>query len=147
LVEFSLAPALEADFPAIKALVDETGINPMGLDWRRFVIARSAQGEFIGCGQLKPHGDGTTELASIAVKESWRRQGVASAIIAELLAAAPRPLYLTCLEHNGSFYAKSGFRVIRGAELPKYFSRLSRLAGLVGFLTRMPEKMLVMKLD
>ena len=144
---FSLVAALESDFPAIRALINETGINPMGLDWRRFTLAKTGRGEMIGCGQLKPHGDGSLELASIAVAPAWRKKGVASAIIGELLSKAPRPLYLTCLSHNGPFYEKFGFRVIRGKELTPYFSRLSKLAGLAGALTRMREKMLVMKLD
>ena len=67
MAEYTLQAALESDFPAIRGLIHETGINPMGLDWRRFTIARSAQGVLVGCGQLKPHGDGTVELASIAV--------------------------------------------------------------------------------
>jgi N-acetylglutamate synthase-like GNAT family acetyltransferase len=147
LAEFALFPALESDFPAIKALIHETGINPIGLDWRRFTVAKTSDGTFIGCGQLKPHGDGTIELASIAVTPSWRRKGVASAIIEKLMAEAPRPLYLTCLSRNGPFYEKFGFRTISGNELPRYFSRLSKVAGLIDVITLMQEKMLVMKLD
>lgn len=145
--QFSLFPALESDFPAIKALVHETGINPTGLDWRRFTVAKTPEGTFIGCGQLKPHGDGTVELASIAVTPAWRKKGVASAIIKKLMAEAPRPLYLTCLSNNEPLYEKFGFRAISGGELPKYFSRLSKVAGLVNALHVMQEKMLVMRLD
>ena len=148
MANFDITPALEADFPAIKALIHEVGINSMSLDWRRFRVAKAVEGgQLIGCGQLKPHGDGSLELASIAVVETWRRQGVASAIIQKLLEDAPRPLYLTCLSHNGPFYEKFGFRAIRGRELPQYFGRLSKLAAVAGFLGRMPEKLLVMKLD
>lgn len=145
--QFSLVPALESDFPAIRALIHETGINPTGLDWHRFIVAKTLDGQFIGCGQLKPHGDGSVELASIAVTPAWRRKGVASAIIEKLMAEAPRPLYLTCLSRNGPFYEKFGFRTISGDELPRYFSRLSKVAGLIGALSLMQEKMLVMKLD
>ena len=147
MADFALFTALESDFPAIKNLIHETGINPMGLDWHRFTIARSTQGDFIGCGQLKPHGDGTVELASIAVTAAWRKKGVASAILTKLMSEAPRPLYLTCLSHNGPFYEKFGFRVITGDQLPKYFRRLSRLAGMIGAITLMKEKMFVMQLD
>jgi N-acetylglutamate synthase-like GNAT family acetyltransferase len=142
-----LLPALESDFPAIKALIHETGINPTGLDWQRFTVAKTADGMFIGCGQLKPHGDGTLELASIAVSPAWRKKGVGSSIIQKLMAEAPRPLYLTCLSHNGPFYEKFGFRMVSGDELPKYFRRLSKVAGFVNALNILQEKMLVMKLD
>lgn len=144
---FSVVPALESDFPAIKALIYETGINPLSLDWRRFQVAKTVEGRFIGCGQLKPHGDGSVELASIAVVPEWRRRGVASAIIQTLMAAAPRPLYLTCLSNMGPFYEKFGFHTVSGAALPKYFRRLSTVAGLVNVLHMMQETMLVMRLD
>ena len=147
MAEFYLTPALEADFPAIKALIRETGINPTGLDWQRFRVARSAAGDqFIGCGQLKPHGDGTVELASIAVAPAWRNKGVASAMVQKLIDEGPRPLYLTCLSSMGSFYVKFGFQPIDGDALPKYFRRLSKLAGLVSALHLIDQKMLVMQL-
>ena len=149
MAEFYLIPALEADFPAIKALIHETGINPMGLDWRRFKVAKTVEGDhFIGCGQLKPHGDGSVELASIAVTEAWRKKGVASAVIQMLMAEGPRPLYLTCLSHNGPFYEKFGFRIVSGDELTKYFQRLRKMADLMSALGVMRgKKMLVMRLD
>jgi N-acetylglutamate synthase-like GNAT family acetyltransferase len=146
--KFHITPALEADFPVIKALIHETGINPFSLDWRRFRVAKTVDGgQLIGCGQLKPHGDGSVELASIAVVASWRMRGVASAIVQKLMDEGPRPLYLTCLSHNGPFYEKFGFHAVTGAELPTYFRRLSRVAGLFGVFRAMQQKMLVMRLD
>jgi len=67
------------------------------LDWKRFVVAETHDGGFIGCGQLKPHKDSSLELASIAVDASYRGQGVARAMIEHLLASSllagrPRPL-------------------------------------------------------
>lgn len=149
MADFYLTPALGSDFPAIKALIHETGINPMSLNWRRFRVAKTVEGDqLIGCGQLKPHSDGTVELASIAVVPDWRKKGIASAIIQALMAEGPRPLYLTCLSSNGPFYEKFGFRVVAGAELPKYFRRLSKVAGLFSALGMMRgKKMLVMQLD
>ena len=35
-------------FPSIKELIDLTGINPMGLDWKRFIVAVNDQDEVIG---------------------------------------------------------------------------------------------------
>ncbi|GAB4492261.1 MAG: hypothetical protein Fur0016_26110 [Anaerolineales bacterium] len=143
--DVKLREAVEADFPAIRALVRQTGINPLGLDWSRFIVAESLAGGFIGCGQLKPHSDGSLELASLAVVPAWRGKGVARLIIQALMAKAPRPLYLTCRGALGPFYEKFGFRVLRPDEMPPYFRRLSRLAGIVGKLLN--ETMLVMKVD
>src|SRR5512133_3857544 len=139
--------AKEADFPAIKALIHETQINPFGLDWRRFTVAETPDGQFAGCGQLKPHSDGTLELASIAVVPSQRGKGVARAIIQKLMDDAPRPLYLTCRSDLGPFYEKFGLRGISGDELPRYFRRISRLAKMVNALHLVQDKMLVMELE
>ncbi len=143
--DLKLRDAVEADFPAIRALIRQTGINPTGLDWRRFSVAESPVGECIGCGQLKPHSNDSLELASLAVVPAWRGRGVARLIIQALMEKAPRPLYLTCRAPLGSFYEKFGFRVLTRNEMPPYFRRLSRLAGIVGKLLN--ETMLVMKAD
>lgn len=146
MAEILLRPALETDFPAIKALVHEAQINPMGLDWHHFIVAETPDGQFAGCGQLKPHSDGTLELASIAVIPPQRGKGIARAIIQKLMDEAPRPLYLTCRSQLGPFYEKFGFRGISGSELPKYFQRISRLAKVINSLHLVQDKMLVMML-
>ncbi len=143
--KIKIRKAVKADFPAIRALIWQTGINPTGIDWRRFLVPESPAGEFIGCGQLKPHSDGSLELASLAVTPAWRGKGVARIIIQALMDAAPRPLYLTCRAPLGLFYEKFGFRVLQPDEMPPYFRRLSRLARIVGKL--MNETMLVMKVE
>ena len=52
---FTLRSATAADFPAIRKLIWQVGINPIGLDWRRFVLAVDEEGRLLGCGQIKPH--------------------------------------------------------------------------------------------
>lgn len=131
---FILRPAGAADFPAIRDLIHAAQINPMGLNWRRFILAVDDQGRLIGCGQIKPHGDGSRELASIAVIPEWRQRGVARVIIQSLLAAAPGPLYLTCRGELGGFYERFGFRRILAPEMPPYFRRIERLARGLGRL-------------
>jgi hypothetical protein len=43
-----LRPAMEADFPAIKALIHQVGINPMGLAWPNFILAVDEAGAMVG---------------------------------------------------------------------------------------------------
>jgi len=145
---FSLRPATQADFPAIRSLIHEVGINPMALDWQRFTIAVDTNDRLVGCGQIKLHGDGSRELASIAVLPEWRKQGVARAIIIHLLEAQPRPLYLTCRGGLGPLYEKFSFKDATDAvDLPPYFRRLARLARLFQRLGIFHERMLVMRLE
>jgi amino-acid N-acetyltransferase len=142
---FSLRPATSADFPAIRGLIRLVQINPIDLDWQRFVIAVTPEGEMIGCGQVKPHSDGSRELASIAVTPSWRKHGVARLIIEHLIASEPGTLYLTCRARLEPFYTRFGFKAIEQQEMPPYFRRISRLMNALGVLHVVGEKLLVMK--
>lgn len=147
MTNFALRPAREAESSQIKELIHLVGINPMDLDWKRFVVAVNDQDEMIGCGQIKPHGAEILELASIAVYPEYQGHGVASAIIRHLLANNPHPMYLMCESSRGSLYEKFGFRAIKYDEMPRYFQRISKLAGLMTTLARRDESLLVMKLQ
>jgi N-acetylglutamate synthase-like GNAT family acetyltransferase len=143
----TIRPARETEAAQIRALIHLVGINPMGLDWKRFVVAVNDQDEMIGCGQLKPHGQDVLELASIAVYPEHQGKGVARAIIEDLLRDSPRPLYLMCQSSLGPLYEKFGFRGISYHEMPRYFQRVSKLAGLVTTLAQREERLLIMKLQ
>jgi len=148
MTNFTLRPARESESTVIKDLIHLTGINPMGLDWKRFIVAvAGAQDQVIGIGQLKPHGTEILELASIAVFPEYRGTGVARAIIEYLLKDSPRPLYLMCESSLGALYERFGFRSVSYAEMPRYFQRITKLAGLVTTLARRDTRLLVMKLQ
>jgi len=145
LVDLIFRPATREDFPAIRELIHTVGINPTGLDWRRFLLAVTGTGILVGCGQVKPHKDGSRELASIAVREEHRGRGVAKALIQRLLEGQPRPLYLMCRARLGSFYNQVGFRPIGLEEMPPYFRRIARL--IRAFNRSVEDGLLVMRLD
>src|SRR5688572_32288073 len=143
----TIRPARETEAAQIRDLICSVGINPMGLDWKRFVVAVNDRDEMIGCGQIKPHGQDVLELASIAVYPEQREKGVARAIIEHLLKNSPRPLYLMCESSLGSLYEKFGFQAISYDDMPRYFQRISKLAGLATTLARREERLLIMKLQ
>ena len=147
MTNFALRPARESESRIIKDLIHLTGINPMGVDWKRFTVAVNSQDEVIGIGQLKPHGREILELASIAVHPEYRSQGIARAIIEYLLKDSPRPLYLMCESSNGPLYEKFGFHAIQYDEMPRYFQRISKLAGWANALSHADERILIMKLQ
>jgi amino-acid N-acetyltransferase len=144
-LKFTLRPASVEDDPAIRRLVQIGRINPTGLDWRRFIVAISPAGTVIGCGQVKPHGDGSREIASIVVDPEWRGQSVARTIIERLIEENPGELFLMCRSVLGPFYEKFGFCSISFDEMPKYFRRISRVAGLLHALQGEGESLLVMR--
>lgn len=144
---FTIRPARETESAQIRDLIHLVGINPLGLDWKRFVVAVNEQDEILGCGQLKPHRPDVVELASLAVYPGQQGKGVARLIIEHLLKDSPRPLYLMCESGLGPLYERFGFRPIPYEEMPRYFQRISKLAGLVTTLAQREERLLIMKLQ
>ncbi len=122
-------------------------INPAGLDWRRFYVIRGEDGRPLACVQVKPHGDGTRELASLTVTPGCRGQGLARCLVEFVLQHSTAPLYLTCARRLRGLYERFGFRVVAPAGLPPYFRRLSTLVNGPARLLRHPEPMLVMRRD
>jgi len=140
-----IRPAEISDQQVIHKLIRQAHINPTGLAWERFLVAVDQHGKVIGCGQIKPHSDGSRELASIAVIPEYRQQGIASALIEQLLAKSTGELYLMCRSSLGPFYARFGFQPVEGEDLPPYFKRMKRLARLIKSLDKNGETLLVMK--
>jgi N-acetylglutamate synthase-like GNAT family acetyltransferase len=143
--EFTIQPATAEHAPLIRQLIQEVDISPKGLEWLRFLVAILPTGEFIGCGQIKPHADGTQELASVAVKPAWRGRGVARALIERLLTPQSEAVYLITMAGLGSLYEKFGFKPIGLDEMPTYFRRASQLPGMIAEFSRVGERPLVMR--
>ncbi|HYR48943.1 MAG TPA: GNAT family N-acetyltransferase [Candidatus Eisenbacteria bacterium] len=128
----NVRPATEADQPTIRRFVKDARLNPMSLNWPNFVVAEEA-GTVVGVGQVKPHGDSSRELASIVVEPARQGQGIGSAVIKTLLASNPGVvLHLTCRSELQGYYERFGFRRLRRAEYPPYFSRLIPLVNVIG---------------
>jgi N-acetylglutamate synthase-like GNAT family acetyltransferase len=136
---YTLRSARETESAAITELIHKVGINPMDLDWRRFIVAVDVHDQILATGQIKPHGKDILELASIAVAPEYRGQGLARAIIEYLLKDSPRPLYLTCRSRLEPLYKKFGFRTITYEEMPRFYQRLSKLAGFIEAVARWKE--------
>lgn len=142
---FVIRPARPEDQAIIRKLVRIGRINPTGLDWERFIVALSPEGEVIGCGQIKPHRDGSYELASLVTHPRWRGKGVARALVEHLSASHTGDLYLMCRSELGKFYEKFGFRIVQPDEMPRYFRRISRMVKLLEKLRSEGSGLLVMK--
>ena len=65
----------------------------------------------VGMGQVKSHGDGSRELASIAVLPKRQGQHIGTAVINALLAReAGVVLHLSCRRELEGYYERFGFR-------------------------------------
>jgi len=147
MTNYSFRPALESESTQIKDLINLVGINPTGLDWKRFIVAVNDREQVIACGQIKPHGADIRELASIAVHPEYRGQGIARAVIEKLLRENPKPMYLMCMSHNGPMYEKFGFQVITEKQMPRYFARIKKLFNITDVFRKSGEELFVMKLE
>ncbi len=144
-VEARYRRATARDANAIRTLIFRVGINPRGLDWRRFLLAVNKQDRVIGCGQVKPHADGSRELASIAVRPKVRRRGVASALIRMLMKENDPPLWLMCRSGLAGFYERFGFVIVGDpALMPRYFQRVHRMVTIAGRLLPQEGRLAVM---
>lgn len=127
-------PATADDQYAITAIVRAAWLNPLDLDWQRFLVARWGQ-DIIGVGQVKPHRDRSRELASVAVIPEWQGQGVGGAIVRALLARETGVLHLMCAPRNQAYYERFGFQRIERRDMPPYFRRLDRLRAVFTWLS------------
>ena len=148
MAEFTVRQATRKDLLEIRSLIHAVKINPTGLDWRRFLVVVTPQKSLLGCGQIKTHADGSRELASIAVQEHNRGQGVARAVIEALLVFTPeRPIYLMCQARLKWLYTKFGFHAIGLEEMPPYFRRISHVERIFNSKAQPGNRLLVMRLD
>jgi N-acetylglutamate synthase-like GNAT family acetyltransferase len=116
----------------------------MSLNWPNFMVAED-DGTIVAIGQVKTHGDGSRELASIAVIPARQSEGIGSAVIKTLLARESGIVYLTCRRQLHGFYERFGFKRLEPSELPPYFKRLIPVINVVGRLFRV--QILVMRRD
>ena len=133
-MSLTIRSAIEADQPTIRRLIKEANLNRMSLDWPNFVMAEE-HGAIVGLGQVKLHGDGSRELASIAVVPARQGQGIGSAIIESLLAReSSAVLYITCRRQLEGYYERFGFVRLQPVDYPRYFRRLIPIINLVARL-------------
>ena len=100
-----------------RVFVQEQGV-PEALEWDgcdagcRHALAENTDGKAIGTGRLLPDG----HIGRMAVLQAWRRAGVGSALLRELLAmAASRDdacVVLHAQVYVTAFYRRAGFDVV-----------------------------------
>ena len=122
--------ATQADATPIRDLIRQAQINPFGLKWQRFIVAEEA-GRFVGCVQVKPHWDGTRELASLAVLPALQGGGVGAMLIRAVLAQEKPGLHLICRSGLEPFYQHFGFVPVERTARPYSLRFLPWLGTLI----------------
>ena len=132
----NIRPATAAEQATITAIVRAARINSHDLDWRRFLVAEQG-GQIVGVVQVRPHGDGSRELASLAVVPEQQGQGVGAALVGALLARERGPLDLMCMDQMEGYYARFGFRHLASHELSPYFRRIIWIVRVISFIPKL----------
>jgi amino-acid N-acetyltransferase len=130
----TLRSATKDDEKKINDLIHQVGINPMNLNWERFLVAED-DGAFVGCGQIKPHTDGALELASLAVVPERQGAGIGALLVRALVERAPGELYLTCLNNMVPYYRRFGFEEVGVEAMPRSLKTVYRAAKMFSKLT------------
>lgn len=136
------------DQAAIRSIVREAGLNPLHLHWRNFVVAQH-DSAVVGCGQLRPHREGSAELASLAVSPTCQGSGIGTEILRTLTDRTQRDVYLMCEARMRSYYRRFGFSVVSAGDLPAemryYFLLGGAFAWLMRTLFRHPVRIVAMR--
>lgn len=142
----TLRAATAADQPAIDALIKQLHLFGLNIKWPNFVVAVDDETQqVVAMGQIKRHGDGSYELASIGTQRAYRGRGLARQIIERLIAQHPGELHLMCVSTMGPFYEPFGFRSLTFDAMPPYFKRMARLAAAARLVDKTGPELLVMR--
>ncbi len=126
-----LVPAAEADLPAMLSLFDDYAQRQLMLprteaDLRanmgNFIVAKSAEGVFVGAAALRPFGEGYYEVRSLAVARGFINAGVGSRLVEALLAKAralePPARCVFALTKRPNLFRRLGFRLAYRERFP-----------------------------
>ena len=142
-----LRAATVDDQPTIRRMIRSARLNPFGLHWQRFVVAQCGS-QVAGFGQVKILGDGTPELASLAVLPEYQNRGIGGCIVWTLIDLTPGPLYLRCGGHNEGYYQRFGFRTLAPAEMPRslrrFYTAMSAVLPLANKVLGSHDQLLIM---
>jgi amino-acid N-acetyltransferase len=143
----SVRPARTSDVKAIRELVDSYAAPGQMLSKETVTLYESVQefvvaekdGVVIGCGALHVLWEDLAEVRTVAVAQSFHKQGIGHLILAEIIRRA-REIGIKrifCLTFQTQFFGSVGFKEIQGTPVePEVYAQLLRSydAGVAEFL-------------
>tara|TARA_B100000378_G_C17944910_1_gene378035 strand:+ start:214 stop:630 length:417 start_codon:yes stop_codon:yes gene_type:complete len=114
---WEIEAAKAADLPEIDELIAAVKGDRADLGAEQFVVAKSEDARILGCGRLRPYPD-FCEIASMAVADDVRANGIGRAIISRLLERYAGTIYLICEDEVVEFFRRFEFELILEAEMP-----------------------------
>jgi len=114
---WEIEAAKAADLPEIDELIAAVKGDRADLGAEQFVVAKSEHARILGCGRLRPYPD-FCEIASMAVADDVRANGIGRAIVSRLLERYAGTIYLICEDEVVEFFRRFEFELILEAEMP-----------------------------
>jgi amino-acid N-acetyltransferase len=114
-MDISIVPATADDLPAIRSLLEASGLPTAGVDdhWKTFLVARDGD-VLVGCGGAETYSNAAL-LRSIAVVPSHRSTGLGRSLVRQLIdrlaSRGLRDFYLLTTTAE-EYFKRRGFRVI-----------------------------------
>ena len=126
----TIRAARAGDQASITALVRGARLNPRDLAWQRFLVADDG-GRVVGCVQVRVHGRGTREVASVVVAPSHRAAGLGTRLVEAVLAREAGALYLFTQTATVAYFERFGFRPVGSEPVPADLRSAQRMTRLV----------------
>ena len=98
--------------PEIDELIAAVDGDRADLGTEQFVVAKSEDARILGCGRLRPYPE-FCEIASMAVAEDVRANGIGRAIVSRLLEQYSGTIYLICEDEVVEFFRRFDFQIRR----------------------------------
>ena len=120
---YNIRQAISADLPSIAALLQCSFLPTVGiaLESAKFLVAETQSNDIIGVLGAQQEGTSTL-LRSFAVAESWRSQGVGTALVNTMLTLLleqnNKQLYLLT-ETAATYFERLDFQAISREEIPQ----------------------------
>jgi len=103
--------------PEIDELIATVDGDRVDLATDQFVVAKSEDARILGCGRLRPYPD-FCEIASMAVADDVRANGIGREIVRRLLEKYPGTIYLICEDNVVEFFRLFEFELLPEAAMP-----------------------------
>ena len=133
-------PATTDDMPLARKLILKEKMNPLSMSAENMMVARNDEDVLLGFGQVRSLDDTFAELASVFVLPEYRRQGVATEILKELLVRhdlsnPSQKVCLLTLKPTTPLYEAQGFRLVDDmSAMPKSLQVEFALGNAVSFI-------------
>ena len=114
---WEIEAAKAGDMPEIEDLIATVNGDRVDLATDQFVVAKSDDARILGCGRLRPYPE-FCEIASLAVADDARAEGIGREMVKRLLEMYEGAIYLICDDDVVEFFRRFEFNLLPESDMP-----------------------------